>query len=321
MKIYVDFSMSASTLELLRQETMGHELLFPKNPASSVLTKPEPDPQFAAAEIAFGQPNPQAVADAQSLKWIHISTSGITRYDNPEFRDQMARRGIQVTNSAGVYYEACAVHALSFLLAQARHLPAALQMRAPSGAPEWTALRNASTTLRGETVLILGYGAIGRRLAELLAPFGVDIVAYRRKPRGDEGVQVVTEKDLAPVLAKAHHIVNILPDTPETHAFFNVARFAATRAGASFYNIGRGITVDQTALLEALRSHHIGAAWLDVTTPEPLADNHPLRQQPNCFVTPHVAGGHPDEFKALVRHFTDNFKRFLANQPLVDRVM
>src|SRR6185369_13541414 len=109
------------------------------------------------------------------LKWVHISTSGITRYDTPEFRALMAGRQIVVTNSATVFQEACAAHAFSFMLAQARSLPRALSTRAASHAAEYKALREAGRTLRGETILIVGYGAIGTRLAELLRPLGMNV--------------------------------------------------------------------------------------------------------------------------------------------------
>ena len=122
-------------------------------------------------------------------------------------------------------------------------------------------------------------------------------------------------------LAEADHVVNILPDSAETRHFFDAARFSAIKPGAIFYNIGRGTTVNQDALLDALRSGRIGAAWLDVTEPEPLPDDHPLWAEPNCFITPHVAGGHTDETKTLVRHFLKNFERFVRGEPLLDRVM
>lgn len=321
MKIFVDLTMPPEAAEALREGTAGHQLLFPQNPASSVLANPGPDAQFAEADIAFGQPDTMAIAAAKHLKWIHVSSSGITRYDNPQFRALMAGRKIVVSNSATVYREACAVHALSFMLAQARNLPLALETRTPSGTPVWNGLRNSSSTLRGETVLILGYGAIGKRLAELLQPFCVNVIAYRRQPRGDEGIPVVTEKDLASALGRADHIVNILPDSAQTRHFFDAARFKAIKAEAAFYNIGRGTTVDQNALLDALRSRHLEAAWLDVTDPEPLPDEHPLWKEPNCFITPHVAGGQPNEVKTLVGHFVENFKRFVRSEPLLDRVM
>jgi len=320
-RIFVDFAVTPEVLELLQAGTCGHQLVFPKTPVSSVLARAERDPQFTMVDIAFGQPEPGAIAEAGQLKWIHISTSGITRYDNPQFRALMAERKIPVTNSASVYNEACAVHALSFMLAQARKLPQALRCRTGNGSKAWLEIRGSSGTLRGETVLILGYGAIGKRLAELLRPFDMNMMAYRRKPRGDEGVPVITEEQLAEALAQADHIVNILPDSAATRHFFDAARFAMIKPGAIFYNIGRGTTVNQDALLEALRSGHFAAAWLDVTEPEPLPPEHPLRAEPNCFITPHVAGGHAGETKTLVRHFLKNFDRFVRGEPLLDRVM
>jgi phosphoglycerate dehydrogenase-like enzyme len=319
VKIFVDLNLSPAALELLRQGTRGHELLFPRTPTTSVLAKAEPDPQIDVAEIAFGQPDTTAVLRAAQLKWVHISSSGITRYDTASFREAMIARQIALTNSATVYNEACAAHVLSFMLAQARNLPAALRSRAANGADEWNALRQTSSTLRGESVLVLGYGAIGARLAQLLAPFGMQLVGFRRKPRGDEDIPIVTETGLMRVLEAADHVVNILPESAQTGHFFDDARFEAMKTGAVFYNIGRGKTVSQDALLRALRPGRLKAAWLDVTDPEPLPDNHPLRQEPNCFITPHIAGGHPDEVISLVRHFLTNFDRFIQGKALVDR--
>ncbi|MGA2244688.1 MAG: D-2-hydroxyacid dehydrogenase [Verrucomicrobiota bacterium] len=321
MKIYVDLPLPAESMQLLQAGTAGHQLMFPQTPAASVLAKSDPDPQFLGAEIAFGQPDPAAIADATQLKWIHVSSSGITRYDNPRFRALMAERKIIVSNSAGVYFNACAVHALSFILAQARNLPVALKTRVASGTPVWTELRSSSTALRGETVLILGYGAIGQRLAELLQPFGVVVTGFRRQARGDETIPIITEGGLFAALGQARHVVNILPDSASTRLFFDADRFAALRPGAVFYNIGRGVTVDQTALGNALCSGHLQAAWLDVTEPEPLPAEHPLWQVPNCFITPHIAGGQGGEFNVLVRHFLENFQRFIRGKALMDRVM
>ena len=307
--------------ELLHAGTAGHELMFSKTPATSILTVAERDSEFATADVAFGQPDPQAIAGAGRLRWVHVSSAGITRYDDPEFRALAARREIAVTNSSSVFATPCAVHALSFMLAQARKLPVALKTRTAGGSSLWLALRDSSATLRGETVLIVGYGAIGKRLVELLQPFGMKIIGYRRRPHGDESVPVIAEDQLARALGEADHIVNILPASAETLHFFNRARFEAAKPGAIFYNIGRGTTVDQDALLAALRSARLGAAWLDVTEPEPLPDEHPLLTEPNCFITPHLAGGHADEFKMLVRHFLENLNRFVRSEPLLDRVM
>ena len=91
------------------------------------------------------------------MKWLHLSTSGITRYDTPAFRARAAQRRLLVTNSAHVYNDACAVRLLSFMLAQARKLPLSLRTRPPLGGSVWNGIRSASGLLRGETILILGY--------------------------------------------------------------------------------------------------------------------------------------------------------------------
>jgi phosphoglycerate dehydrogenase-like enzyme len=272
-------------------------------------------------DVAFGQPDTESIARASRIKWIHVSSSGITRYDTPEFRASMASRKIPVTNSASVFQEPCAVHALSFLLAQARKLPRALATRAANTTPEFKELRESSSTLRGESLLIVGYGAIGKCLAELVRPLGMSVTGCRRAPRGDEGLPVIALSALDARLGSADHVMNILPDSPDTRGFFSVERFSRMKPGAVFYNIGRGSTVDQSALNAALRKGHLAAAWLDVTEPEPLPNEHPLWTAPNCHITPHTAGGHHNETQTLVEHFLANLDRFTQGKPLNDRVM
>jgi len=321
LRIYVDFAMSPDVLELLREGTAGHQLVFPSSPAASALAAPKRDPQFFSADIAFGQPDPRAIEESARLQWIHVSTSGITRYDNHRFRILLTERKIQFSNSASVYNEHCALHAFSFILAQARNLPLALNTRVASSDPGWHSLRSSCIPPEGQTLLILGYGAIGARLAELLRPLGMRVIAFRRQPRGDESVPVIGEKLLPKTLGAADHVVNILPESAETLNFFDAGRFAAFKPGAVFYNIGRGTTVEQNALLEALQSGRLKAAWLDVTDPEPLPENHPLLTQPNCYITPHTAGGHVDEGNTLVRHFLANLQRFVQKEPLRDQIL
>jgi phosphoglycerate dehydrogenase-like enzyme len=146
------------------------------------------------------------------------------------------------------------------------------------------------------------------------------VTCVRRKPTGDEGVAVVSEERTDEVLATADHVVNTLPETGKTVGMFGGRRFGTMKRGAIFYNIGRGTTVDQPALLDALRSGKLSAAYLDVTNPEPPPPDHPLWTTPNCYITPHTAGGHQDEFERLVRHFLENLRRFDRAESLVDRI-
>jgi phosphoglycerate dehydrogenase-like enzyme len=321
LKIYSDTPFDPATLDLLQAELAPHELVFPARMAESVLGRSEAGPEFATADIAFGQPDVDAVLGAERLRWVHLSTAGYTRYDTPDFRTAMAARGVPVTNSSAVYAEACAEHALAFMLAQSRLLVPNLASKCAAGTPEWFALREGAVPLRNQRVVILGYGTIAARLVEMLAPFRMEIVAMRRSPRGDEPVPVFTPEDLQSALSRADHVINILPDNAETARFVSNERLAWMKPGAVFYNIGRGGTVDQDALAAALRSSHLAAAWLDVTDPEPLSDEHPLRSAPNCHITPHTAGGHRAESRTLVRHFIENLRRFESGEPLLDRIM
>jgi phosphoglycerate dehydrogenase-like enzyme len=178
-----------------------------------------------------------------------------------------------------------------------------------------------SRLLTGQSVLMLGYGAIGRRLTELLAPFGMTLYALRRQTRSETGVRIVPETELTRVLPLVDHIVNILPANPATAGYVNARRLACCRPTAKFYNVGRGTTVDQAALAAALRSKKIAAAYLDVTDPEPLPPAHELWSTPHCYITPHTAGGRHDQDETIVRHFLQNLAAYESGGAMTDRVV
>ena len=321
LKIFSDSPLSPADKQLLLEGSAPHTVLFPQKAVTSVLGTPEPDPLFAEADIAFGQPDLESIARSERLKWIQVSSAGFTRYDTPEFRALVKERGLIVTNSSSVYAEACADHVFAFMLAHSRRLPQALASRTPNASAEWFQLRGDSVSLRGQRVVILGFGAIATLLVKLLAPYEMQITAMRRSPRGDEGLPVVTAEQLPAALATADHVINILPDNAASRNFVNAARIAQMKPGVVIHNIGRGTTMDQGDLLAALRAGHVGAAWLDVTEPEPLPADHPLRGEPNCFITPHIAGGHRGESQTLVRHFLRNLKNHTEGRPLLDRIL
>jgi phosphoglycerate dehydrogenase-like enzyme len=299
----------------------GHRLISSPKSSASVLAAGEPDPTLAEADIAFGQPEVVDAMRLARLRWVALSTAGYTRYDGDDFRAALTARGARMTSASAVFADPCAQQVLAGMLALTRNLPA--QLRNQDGPRAWRYLedRFTATVLTGQEVLLLGFGAIGRRLAALLAPFGGRVTAYRRTPRGDEGVDVVTDAGLSAALATADHVVNVLPDSPATRHFMNEARFARMRRGARFYNIGRGTTVDQDALLAALQSGRVGGAYLDVMEPEPLPPSHPLWSAPDCFITCHIGGGTADQDDKLARHFLENLRRFERGEPLVDRII
>lgn len=299
----------------------GCRLVQSANSSRSVLTQGASDPLLAEADLAYGQPDPNDVMKIPRLKWVALSTAGYTRYDHADFRVAMQKRGTVVTKASAVFANPCAEHLLAQMLAFARELPKYILNQAGPRAWEYLEGRYTKDVLTDKTVVLLGFGAIGKRLAELLAPFHCRVIAVRRTPDGGEGVETVTEAELPSVLALADHVVNILPDSAATRGYCHAARFAQMKRGAYFYNIGRGPTVRQDDLLAALQSGQVGGAWLDALDPEPLPPAHPLWSAPNCHITPHVGGGHREQDENLVRHFLDNLQRFQRGEPLVDRIM
>jgi phosphoglycerate dehydrogenase-like enzyme len=316
--VFSDVPLGDCELDLLKSGVEPGELIRPMRLTASPLVNTIADDGLKKAVIAFGQPDVASVMTSPLLRWIHVSSAGCTRYDTPEFRQFAKKRGLRVTNSSTVYAQACAEHVFSMMLANQRKLPLALQSAMGSDDPKWSELRSKCQLLTGQKVLIFGFGAIAGRLVEMLRPFRCGITAVRRSPKGDEGIPVVTVADCSTVLKDADHVINLLPENSESTGFFNSSRFAGMKPQAAFYNIGRGRTVDQAALVAALETERVAAAWLDVTEPEPLESDHPLRKLSNCYITPHIAGGYQGELEELVRHFLENLRKFNRGEALMD---
>src|SRR5215813_5144139 len=230
-------------LDLLRQGVGSHRLLMMRR------NDPEARQTLPGADIAFGTPDAQAVCESPNVRWVQLNSAGYT--------------------SSEVYAEPCAQHLLAMITSLARGLPAALD--AQRGDHSWRySLRPSLPLLNQQTVLILGWGAIARRLVDLLRPLEMNLVAVRRQVKGDEPIRVVSVSELDALLPTVDHLVNTFPQNGQTEGFVNAARLASLKAGAIFYNIGRGTTVDQSALIKELREGRLAAAYLDVTDPEPL---------------------------------------------------
>ena len=306
---------------LLREGTQPHRLIVAARSQASVLAAGESDPTMAEADIAFGQPTVDDCLRSERLRWVEVSTAGYTRYDTEAFRENFQTRGAIFTNASAVFADSCAQHLLAMMLTLGRQLLPSYADQSRDHSWHHTERRYHSRLLTGQTVLLLGFGAIGRRLAELLAPFRCTVYAVRRQTRSELGVRVVPVDDLTRVLPLADHVVNILPENDATLNFVNARRLACLQPGARIYNAGRGTTVDQQALLHALQFGRLASAYLDVMEPEPLPPDHPLWTAPNCYITPHTGGGRHDQDEALVRHFLANLEAFMRNGAMTDRVI
>jgi phosphoglycerate dehydrogenase-like enzyme len=299
---------------------IGGTLVMSTASQQSNLVAGGPEDACRNADIAFGQPHVDDVVNSTSLKLVLLSSAGYTRYDNDRVRSALGARGVPLCTASGVFDEPCAQHVLAFMLAGSRQLAQAFALQ-PHQQWNTAPLRKASFLLNGQSALIVGYGTIAKRLVELLRPFHMKLVGVRRQPRGDEGIEMVRTADVDVHLGQFDHVINILPASDSTAGFFDAARLARLKPGAVFYNIGRGDTVDQAALVASLSSGRLAAAYLDVTTPEPLPAGHPQWTAPNCFITPHTAGGMADEPTRNAAHVAAQLRRFARGEPLHDRVV
>jgi phosphoglycerate dehydrogenase-like enzyme len=321
LTIWCNASFPPTAEQLLRDGVGPHLLIRPHSAQESNLTASEADPALEQADIAFGQPSPDQFPHLPRLKWIHLTSAGYSRYDAEVFRAEMRRRNAILTNSSSVYAEPCAQHVLAMMLALARQLPQALDEKRGDRAWSWAAFRRQSHLLIGQNTLLVGYGAIARRLVELLWPFRMHLTAVRRSVRGDENCRTIALDQLDGVLPDSDHVINLLPGSASTQNLFNASRIRLMKPSAIYYSIGRGATTDQDALLAALNQHRIAGAYLDVTSPEPLPPDDPLWSAPNCYITPHTAGGHADEHERIVHHFLENLARYERAEPLLDRII
>jgi phosphoglycerate dehydrogenase-like enzyme len=167
--------------------------------------------------------------------------------------------------------------------------------------------------LTGKSVLLVGYGAIGKEIERLLEPFHVKLERVARSARAIPPVHAVSELDS--LLPQAEIVILILPHTAESHHLIGRRQLSLMRQGALLVNAARGPVVDTDALVEVLSAGRIRAA-LDVTDPEPLPEGHPLWSCPNLLLTPHVAGSSPQFAARSLKTAADELRRYINGEPL-----
>lgn len=230
---------------------------------------------------------------AGRLRFIQAVSAGTDHFDKAVLRE----RGIRLASAAGVNAQAVAEHALALMLALARRLPEA---RDNQGARHWRGMISEiaarEDTLAGKTLLVVGLGRIGGRLARLAKALDMRVLALKRDPTVvDAGAASCTDavhgiERLHELLREADVVALTCPLTPETEHLIDAAALAAMKPAAHLVNVARGRVVDEAALLAALLGRRLGAAALDVVHEEPLPPASPLWTMPNVLVTPHTAG-------------------------------
>jgi phosphoglycerate dehydrogenase-like enzyme len=226
---------------------------------------------------------------AEKLRFIQSIGAGTDQFP----RDELARRGIRLASARGVNARAVAEHAMALILALSRRLPEARDNQARR---VWRGmigdLAEREDELGGKTLLIIGLGDIGGRLAGLAKAFEMRVIGLRREPAAGRGAVDAVHRmaELNALLPEADFVALTCPLTKETENLINADAFGRMKPSAYLINVARGRVVDEAALVEALAAPRIAGAGLDVTAEEPLAPNSPLWEMPHVLITPHTAG-------------------------------
>lgn len=277
------------------------------------------DALLAKADILYGIPDVQPTALAAAvranprLRWVQtmaagggssVKAAGLTD-------DELAR--VQFTTSAGVHGGTLAEFAVFGVLAGAKDLPRLLTLKANREWPQRWAMRQVSE----QTVLVVGLGGIGAETARLLSGLGARVLGVKRSVEPVPHVDEVRGIEALPELAAvADAIVVTLPGTAATDGLISREVLQAAKPGVVVINVGRGTTIDEPALIDALRSGQVASAYLDVFATEPLPTDSPLWSMDNVVIAPHTAALNDAEDRRIAELFADNLRRYLDGRPL-----
>jgi len=231
----------------------------------------------------------ELIKRATKLRFIQSIGAGVDQFD----RDALRARDIRLASAQGVNERAVSQHAMALILALMRHIPAG---RDNQRRRHWRGMISDLTQredeLGGKTLLIVGLGRIGSRLATLARAFGLRVIATKRDPSkgADAADLAVPDAKLSEVLPQADIVALTCPLTPQTEKLINADALAAMKPSAYLINVARGRVVDEPALISALNSGRIAGAALDCTVEEPLPESSPLWNFDNVLITPHTAG-------------------------------
>lgn len=266
--------------------------------------------RFGGQPVVLGEPHrvARAAEGWGELRWVQSTWAGIT----PLL--PLAATGVTVTGVKEVFGPQMAEYVLGYLLAHELKLLERVR-RQQSG--EWWSADN--ERLAGRTLGVLGTGSIGAHIAGAVAPFGVRVLGCSRSGEPVSPFERVWRSEQLPeFLAGLDYLVSVLPDTPQTDGLLSRQALACLPRHALLINVGRGSVLDEDALADALEEGTLGGAVLDVFRREPLPPDHRFWTTPRLLITAHIAArSYPRDIGAL---FIDNYRRYVAGQPLLHRV-
>ncbi len=283
----------ATSPEALRDALPGAEVLLEWN--------------FAADDLAA------CWAGADALRWIHWSGAGV---DAALFSELVAS-DVTLTNARGIFDRAMAEYVLALMLAFSKQLPQTLALQQKR---QWQ--HRLTERLDGRVATVVGVGGIGRATSRMLRAVGVRTIGVgrRERPSDLDFDKTVAMGELGEALALTDFLILILPATAQTDNLVDASMLAQLKPGARVINVGRGNSLNENALLDALESGHVSGAALDVFSDEPLASDHRLWATPNVIVSPHMSGDFIGYEFALADAFLDNLQRYRGGEALLNEI-
>lgn len=252
----------------------------------------------------------EAARRAGKLRWLNTLAAGVDPFPLALLREN----GVRFTNGAGLNAITIAEYAVMGMLVIAKGYREVVRAQERH---EWLHDAPGKLELYASKALIVGAGGIGGRIAELLQPWGVDVTQVRRTPAPG----VLTPEAWRARLGEFDWVVLAVPSTADTERMVGAAEIAAMKPGAAILNFARGAVIDQAALADGLRSGQVGAAFLDVTDPEPLPPDHELWSFGNVHITSHLSGRSQDKlFARSAERFLVNLERYRRGEPLLHQV-
>ncbi len=271
---------------------------------------------FSRVEVVLALDLPFDVATvAPNLRWVQGLGAGVSQL----LSAGLGEAGIRLTSAAGVNGVSISEFVVARLLQIWKRLP---EIDASQGRHLWEPAYGKEVA--GSTLGVVGMGGIGRQVARRGRGLGMNVLACRRSAgpgSTDPDVDAVfAPEQLHEMLGRSDAVVAAVPETAETVGLFGAAEFAAMRPGSIFVNVGRGSAVDEEALVGALGSGQLRAAVIDVVVAEPLAEDSPLWDVPNLYISSHCSTS-PDRFFAnLYALFRDNVRRYIDGSPLINEM-
>ncbi|MGO1172942.1 MAG: NAD(P)-dependent oxidoreductase [Actinomycetaceae bacterium] len=264
-----------------------------------------PEDRDAEGVVAWGTPTlmESLVRDLPRLRWVQSLAAGTDLFESAGLPDDVV-----LTSGRGLHDATVTEHAVALILTVVRRMPALLEAQRESRwANELRRPRSVQppervASLIDARVLVWGFGAIGRRLAGVLTALGASVRGVARSAGERGGYDVVAEDGLDDALSQTDILVMVLPSTPDTERALDARRLALLPSRAIVVNVGRGSTLDEDALVDALTAGRLSGAALDVSAQEPLPEDSPLWTAPNLVYTPHVAGYRAHGGKELIEH-------------------